>query len=1432
MSDKPNQPSRLLPTGIITFLFTDIEGSTKLLERLGERYAIIVAESSDILRAHAEKFGGVEVDTQGDAFFIAFPRVQHAITFARESQLTLAAHPWPDAVQVKIRMGLHTGEAIVSRAGYIGMDVHRAARIAASAHGGQVVLSASTRSLLDGDLPNDVGLHDLGEFKLKDVGVTQIFQLDIAGLPSEFPPLKTLDAIEEAPAPGEPPFMGLPSFGENDAALFFGREALTARLVERLRDEKFLALIGASGSGKSSVVHAGLIPALEMRNEEKAADDFAAWSIYTITPTAEPLKALASELTRNSETITATTTLMDELRQHSHALALYLTRHPQAPTPPVLFIVDQFEELFTLCRDEGARSSFIDNLLDASAEGAASVVLTLRADFYASLAEYTELREAVAHHQEYVGPMTPDELRRSIEEPAKLNHWEFDRGLVDLILHDVGQEPGALPLLSHALLETWKRRSGTRLVLRGYQEAGGVRGAIAKTAERVYTAELSRDEQPIARNIFLRLTELGEGMQDTRRRAPLNELIPRAPTDEAQQVRHVLQRLADARLITLDENAAEVAHEALIREWPQLRDWLNEDREALRLHRHLTEASREWELLERDPGGLYRGARLVQALEWRAMNPDRINESERGFLDASVADAERAEQAREAVRQRELEQARKVADAERQRAEAEQFRAEEAAASNRKLRRRAFILAAAVVLTLLAAGAAAFFLAQSNANLQAANEQRDAAEKSSRVSLARELAANALANLNVDPQRSVLLALQAVKTTHDADKLVLPEAEDMLHRAVLASRAQLTLGPGEKDMYRAIYSPDGSQIATRADGLIQVWDATNGKELFNMAIGPIAYDNLAYSSDGTQLATWDYDPNDFSYMWVKIYDAHSGALVRQTKLAQSSKEWVLSNYNSDLTRIIEGSFDKTSKVWDTRTGELLMTLTGHQDTVTTARYSPDEKRIVTGSADRSAKVWDATTGKVLITLCCHAQEITEAVFSPDGTKVATASLDGNVKIWDANTGTDLLTLAGHTGLVYSVKFSPDGKQVAAPSWDRTTIVWDSETGKQLYELAGHTDYVWDASYSPDGKHLVTASWDNTAVVWDTGTSHEVSAISSPPIYRSAISQDHKRLATRHADGRFTVWDMIQRQPLLSFTDPGADHDSTSADIAISPDGTRIAYYADKSIKVWNVDSGKQILTLAPDRAGVRPSFVNRPAFSADGQRIAAVSAYDQEFPVFDKQVTIWDAVSGAPLAEFPMSKEDNNWGSLTFNPDGTRVVIGGNGIVRIFDAQTGQKLGEFENEKGDRKRIQFVAFRPDGEQFVTSSASGTAFVRSTTTGSLLFSLAGHNSNVYEIEYSSDAKYIATASWDGTAKVWDASNGKEVLTLHGSSEQVRGAYFNSDGTRLWTTSMDGAIREYVLRIEDLVELAKTRLTRTWTEEECKKYLHTATCPLEK
>ncbi len=462
------------------------------------------------------------------------------------------------------------------------------------------------------------------------------------------------------PEPGEPPYQGLQYFDEGDAGRFFGRELLTARVIGRLQRTRFLAVIGASGSGKSSLVRAGVIPIL--KSGDRLVDGSLPpggsprWVYRTFTPGGHPLDALAALLSESNALPAQINNLREELARDPKSLALALRGLlARESAPHLLLFVDQLEEIFTQTRLPEERQAFIDALVSVSAEEdpqPVTLIACLRADFYAQVAQHDSLRELVSQHQEFIGAMSRAELVDAIVGPLNQGGWKIQEGLVKVILQDVGYEPGALPLLSHALLETWKRRRGRTLTLSGYTESGGVDGAIRETAEAVFRQRLTPEQQKVARLIFLHLTELSEDAQDTRRRAPFSELITRSSDETTIQT--VINILADARLVTTgtiepgETKVVEVAHESLIREWPTLREWLSEDRQGLILHRQLTETAGDWQANAQDPGLLYRGRRLETIETWAGDkdNADSLNAQETAFLEASRENA-RLEQEKE-----------------------------------------------------------------------------------------------------------------------------------------------------------------------------------------------------------------------------------------------------------------------------------------------------------------------------------------------------------------------------------------------------------------------------------------------------------------------------------------------------------------------------------------------------------------------------------------------------------------------------------------------------------------------------------------------------------------------------------------------------------------------------------------------------------------
>jgi tetratricopeptide (TPR) repeat protein len=475
------------------------------------------------------------------------------------------------------------------------------------------------------------------------------------------------DIEDLPPEPGDSPFLGLQYFDEQDANHFFGREKLTARIINRLNQTRFLAIIGASGSGKSSLVRAGVIPVLRRgeRLEDGSLPPTAGqrWQVRIITPTAHPIESLSAALINKDASLATLTELQSELSNNSNTLRSAIRRSlAQSGQTHLLLVIDQFEEIYSLCRHADERDAFIANLLSATDpqdQQPVTILLTLRADFYAQLAQNNQLREMISQNQEFIGAMSREELFRAILQPAALGKWKVQEGLVEVMLDDVGDEPGALPLLSHALLETWKRRRGRTLTVSGYTEGGGVHGAIAQTAEAVFQSRLTYEQRPIARMIFIRLAEIGENSPDTRRRASFSELIS-AAVDE-RMIQLVIDILTDSRLITTNtippgnEKVVEVAHEALIREWPTLREWLNENRQDLILHRQLTADTNDWIKLERDPGLLYRGGRLLQTQNWLSDYAGTLSLNEQEFLKESRENAEQ-----EAKRTQQLARARRL----------------------------------------------------------------------------------------------------------------------------------------------------------------------------------------------------------------------------------------------------------------------------------------------------------------------------------------------------------------------------------------------------------------------------------------------------------------------------------------------------------------------------------------------------------------------------------------------------------------------------------------------------------------------------------------------------------------------------------------------------------------------------------------------------
>ncbi|MFC5144818.1 XRE family transcriptional regulator [Streptomyces aureoversilis] len=870
-----------------------------------------------------------------------------------------------------------------------------------------------------------------------------------------------------------PPYAGLAPFEADDADWFFGRERLVDELTARLAVRRFVAVFGASGSGKSSVLRAGLLPRLRAGQTTHTAVLF--------TPGSRPLHECASrlaELTGTPSGELAGAFAAEPLGLH-HAVNRALARQPEGrdigdiggtggtgDIRDIVLVVDQFEEIFTQCARPEERAAFISALLSGTAapDSRCRVVIGVRADFYAHCLHHRDLCDALGGAQLSVGPMSAGELRSAILRPATRARLSVEGALLAALMTDVTGRAGTLPLLSHALLETWRRRRGNTLTLGAFQAAGGIEGALAQTAEEVY-ASFDVPQQAAARQIFLRLTALGDGTEDTKRRLVREELgsLDHDPADVAT----VLERAARARLVTLDRDRAEITHEALIRCWPRLRGWLTEDRDHLRLHRRLTEAAQQWQALGEDPGALYRGVRLSTARDLAAphgSSPIELTSQERAFLDASLA-AEAAETAR-------------------------------ARRASTRLRRLAVLLAA----LLLVAVAEAVYAVRAE----------DAMARQRNTALSREVADEAVALRHSRPALAAQLALAAYR--------LVPTEQA---RDGLLSTMTTSLTGHTQWLSSVALAPDARTLATGSfDRTVRLWELRDDRRPQALATVTGHTDtvtSVAFSPAGRLLATAGRDRA--VRLW-DVTDRRRPALIRTLTGHRDTVFSVV--FSPDGRTLATGSYDHTVRLWDItdptagETGPT--TLTDHTLNVKPVAFSPDGRTLASAGDDRTVRLWDVRDVRRpvrLSVLTGHEDFVDTVAFSPDGRTLASGSDDRTVRLWDVSAPRRpavLSVLTGHADVVTSLSFSPDSRTLASASDDRTARLWDVTDPHHAGHRAtftGHVGAVNAVLVLPQGRGIVTASADHTAQIWQTDTRHAIRRAcesARPPITRPEWSR--------------------------------------------------------------------------------------------------------------------------------------------------------------------------------------------------------------------------------------------------------------------------------------------------------------------------------------
>ncbi|UKO98745.1 nSTAND1 domain-containing NTPase [Nostoc sp. UHCC 0870] len=1121
------------------------------------------------------------------------------------------------------------------------------------------------------------------------------------------------------------PYRGLAAFQEADAAYFYGRETVTQQLVTAVKQKNLVAVVGASGSGKSSVVFAGLVPQLKRDKSHH-------WQIVSFRPGNNPLESLAIALSQeigNRERLQELE-LEVELRNSDVCDGLRLRTLQNflessiiaSPKSHIVLIADQFEELYTLCQDAEERRIFLDHLLNAvKTVPNFTLVITLRADFFGEALSYRPLSDALQDAQLNLGAMNAVELESAIAQPAHSLNVQLEPGLTQRLIDAVLESPSHLPLLEFTLTQLWQQQQQGWLTHQAYTDIGGIETALASHANLIYT-QLSTADKEKVQQIFIQLVQPGEHNADVRRLATREEI------GEANW--HLVAQLADARLVVTNRNeltkieTVEIIHETLIKHWRTFKQWMINHGEFRRWQEQLRVNIRQWKNSRQDDGGLLRGKPLFDAEIWLMQRPTEISNYEQDFINLSLALRQREEQ-------KEL---------------------------NAK-RTKIIGLTGGIIVTSIFACFALF-------QWQQADFQRQQAQINELKSLS--LAGKSLINSGdeIAGLIPILKSLTSLKTLTNLDNStnidILGNNLEVINQ--IREYNRLTGHPDEVASLN--FSSNGQILASASRNQIKLWGrkgnllqtlTVNNNDIFSVIM---SHDNqyLIAASFDNKITVWRYNPaiNLFVEKPILNFIEKDGLLavsispdgktlatatktgqvkfwtidgkLLKTISAHSQKIWHLS-FSADGQKLATASADNTVKLWNTE-GKLLTTLQGHSDEVFSVNFSPNSQLIVTGSKDKNVKLWDLT-GKLLHTFTAHNDEVLDVRFSPDSELIASASADDTVRVWSIKQQKELYKFSGHGGKASEVSFSPDGQILASASADKTVKLWRLQG--ILPTFTGN--YV---SISPDGETIAVSNEEGIITLRRRdGTLLQSFKAHTTEIIKVIFHPKSKNLVSIGKDNQIKLWD-LSGNLLKSWQGHDLSHQNTLdfapiQDISFSPDGNQIVTISriDNKVKFWNLE-GNLLKTWQNDN-----QFLTSINFSPDGKTLATSG---------DKTVKLWN-LSGDLLKT--LSGHEDNIATVNFSPDGRIIATAAaDKTVKIWHSQTGEMLRSLSHNDS----VSSIAFSHNSKVIVTASGDKIRFWN--LDGELLYTLAGHKGEVFQVNLSLDGNFLASVHIGNHVILWN------------------------------------------------------------------------------